>query len=240
MAFPVIQTTNVTDTGANTSHAINMPAGISVGDLILVFFGTDGDNTITDSQTFTVLDQESNALASFGAVLYKIAAGGDSLTITTSVSEPSSAIAYRIDGWESTFAPKISIVAKNSTDSPDPSIVTPNWVQDDTLYIAVCMSDSNDLVTVYPTNYSLSQLNQNGGANGDCGVGVAGRNYNNPSDDPGVFTLAGGEQWVAWTIAVAPAGAEAPGGWTGTVDGVTNPSYIDGIAVANVSNVDGI
>lgn len=212
MAFPVIQATNVTDNPAGTSHTINMPSGIQVGDLLLVFFGSDGDNTITDSQTFTVLAQESNDTASFGAVLYKIAAGGDSLTITTSVSEPSSAIAYRIDGWESTFAPEISVVAENSTDSPDPNIVTPSWTQDDTLFIATCMSDSNDLVTGYPTNYSLSQLNENGGANGDCGVGVGGRNYNNPSDDPAVFTLEGGEQWVAWTIAVAPSGATAPAG----------------------------
>lgn len=29
-------------------------------------------------------------------------------------------------------------------------------------------------------------------------------------------------------------------GWTGTVDGVTNPSAIDGIAVANINNVDGV
>lgn len=29
-------------------------------------------------------------------------------------------------------------------------------------------------------------------------------------------------------------------GWSGTVDGVINPSHIDGIAVANVNNVDGV
>jgi len=34
--------------------------------------------------------------------------------------------------------------------------------------------------------------------------------------------------------------AAAPAGWTGTVDGVTNPSNVDGLAVANINNVDGV
>lgn len=33
---------------------------------------------------------------------------------------------------------------------------------------------------------------------------------------------------------------EPPEGWEGTIDGVTNPSAIDGIAVANIGNVDGV
>ena len=142
MTFPTIQSTNVTDNGASTSHAMNMPAGISAGDLLLVFFGTDGDNTITDWGGFTELDQQKDAKDIFGAVGYKIAVGSDSLTITTSVSEPSSAIMYRIDGWESDFAPEISTFAYGNADIPDPAIVTPSWDQDDTLWVAVCMNDS--------------------------------------------------------------------------------------------------
>lgn len=32
----------------------------------------------------------------------------------------------------------------------------------------------------------------------------------------------------------------APVAWTGTVDGVTDPTYIDGVLVANINNVDGV
>jgi hypothetical protein len=218
-----------------------MPAGIQAGDLLLVFFGTDGDNTIIDSQTFTVLDQQSNNTAAFGAVLYKIAAGGDSLTITVSVTnEPSSHICYRIDGWESTFAPQISINAQGSSELPNSLIVTPPWATDDTLYVAVEINDRNRTVSLYPANYTGNQLEETGGGSGDCHVGVATRNYNNPSDDPAQWTLSATDQWNAWTLAVAPAGASTPSGWTGTVDGVVNPSFIDGTGVANINNVDGV
>lgn len=212
MAFPIIQSTNVTDNGANTSHPINMPAGISVGDLLIVFFATDGDNTITNWGGFSELDQQDDGKDIFGAIGYKIAVGSDTLTITTSVLEPSSAIMYRIDGWESSFIPEISIYATSTTIYPNSLILTPSWVQDDTLWITTCMYDSNSIITAYPTNYSLSQLNEKGGAAQDCGVGVAGYNLNASSQNPDSFTLDDAEQWVAWTIAIAPSGATAPAG----------------------------
>lgn len=38
------------------------------------------------------------------------------------------------------------------------------------------------------------------------------------------------------SITTAAAGA----GWTGTIDGITNPSAVDGIVVANINNIDGV
>jgi len=44
MAFPFISTQTGGNSGANaTSHTINLPAGIGVGDLLIVVFSTDGD-----------------------------------------------------------------------------------------------------------------------------------------------------------------------------------------------------
>lgn len=34
--------------------------------------------------------------------------------------------------------------------------------------------------------------------------------------------------------------AGAPSGWTGKINGVTNPSKINGIAVANITKVNGV
>ena len=214
MAFPTIQATSQGATAEGTSHVINMPAGIQVGDLLLVFFGTDGDNTITNWGGFTELDQQWDTRDIFGAVAFKVAVGSDTLTITTSVGEPGSHIVYRIDGWESDFIPEISTFTYGNANIPDPAIVTPSWIQDDTLWIAVCMNDNDSVVSAYPTNYSLSQLNQVGIKAG-CGIGICGRNLNASSENPGVFTLDDPEQWFAWTIAVAPSGASAPtGGYT--------------------------
>ena len=207
MAFPVVQSTSQNSLSGGSTHVISMPSGIQVGDLLLVFFGTDGDNTIIDSQTFTVLDQQSNNTAAFGAVLYKIATGGDTLTITVSVTnEPSSHIVYRIDGWDSSELPELSTVAQGASELPNSTIVTPSWSQGDTLYIAVEINDRNRTVSLYPANYTGSQLEETGGGSGDCHIGVATRNYNNPSDDPDQWTLSATDQWNAWTIAVAPVG----------------------------------
>ena len=207
MAFPVVQSTSQNSLAGGSTHVISMPSGIQVGDLLLVFFGTDGDNTIIDSQTFTVLDQQSYGTTNFGAILYKIATGGDTLTITVSVTnEPSSHIVYRIDGWDSSELPELSTVAQGATANPNSTIVTPSWSQGDTLYIAVEINDRNRTVSLYPANYTGSQLGETGGGSGDCNVGVATRNYNNPSDDPDQWTLSATDQWNAWTIAVAPVG----------------------------------
>lgn len=240
MTFPIIAATSQNNTAAGTSHAITLPSGISVGDLLLVFFATDGDNTITNWGGFTELDQQKDSKDIFGAIGYKIAVGSDTLTITTSVSEPGSYVCYRITGHEcDTLPPKISTYVYGATDSPNSDVVTPNWTQNDTLFISIETNDNNSVVTAYPANYTQSQLNQTGGSQ-ECGVGVAGRNLNATSDNPGAFTLDDGEQWFAWTVAVPPDGASPPTGWTGTIDGITNPSHIDGIAVANVNNVDGV
>jgi len=216
MTFPTITYTSTSTSSAGTSHIVIMPSPdkIDAGDLILIFFATDGDNTITDWGGCTNLGQESNGTTAFGAVGYKIAVGNEdvigSITITTSVSEPSSHCVYIIQGHEcDTLPPEISTVVEGASLYPDSTSITPSWSQDDTLFISAEMNDSLDLVSVYPTNYTLSQLNANGGGNQDCGVAVCGRNYNNPSDDPPVYTLAGSEQWVAWTVAVPPDGAAA-------------------------------
>jgi len=208
LTFPTVVTTNKGTNGATTSHTINLPSGIEVGDLLLVFFATDGDNTITNWGGFTELDQQKDTKDVFGAVGFKVAVGSDTLTITTSVSEPSSYVTFRIAGWESDFNPEISIYVYGTTDVPNSSSVTPSWAQDNTLWISTCMNDSNSTITVYP--WADNNDNQAGGAVGDCGVGVCSDNLNSISEDPSAFTLNDAEQWFAWTIAVAPDGASEP------------------------------
>ena len=212
MTFSTIASTSQNTTAAGTSHVITMPSGIQAGDLLLVFFATDGDNTITDWGGFTELDQQKDTKDIFGAVGYKIAVGSDTLTITTSVSEPGSHICYRITGHEcDMLPPEICTYIYGTTDAPDSGSLTPSWTQDDTLWISMEANDSNSVVSAYPTNYTQSQVNQTGG-NTECGVGVAGRNLNATSDNPGAFTLDDAEQWFAWTLAIPPDGATVPAG----------------------------
>lgn len=199
---PTIETTN-SGTGSGTSHAISMPAGISAGDLLLVFFATDGDNTITNWQTFTELDSESYTTANFGAMGYKYAAGSDTLTITTSVSEPSAHVTYRISGHDSGQIPEASTVAEGNSNTPTPTGVTPTGGSKDYLWFGVAGCDRRTF-TDYPAGYDLDQLTSNSGGAGGCSVAAAGRNYTGDTETAGNFTIDSGDTWTAWTVAVHP------------------------------------
>jgi hypothetical protein len=84
MAFPVVADTNTSRTDSAT---VSLPPSISVGNLLLVFFATDGDNTITNWGGFTGIFSLSEGTAASLHVGYKIAVGSDTLTITTSSSD---------------------------------------------------------------------------------------------------------------------------------------------------------
>lgn len=100
LPFPVVQSrssgANNTDT---TTHVMTMPSGVVAGDMILVFFACDGAPVITasDASWHRVIEIHDGSLET-GSVFYKIATGGDALTLTTSVSEQSTHLCWRISG----------------------------------------------------------------------------------------------------------------------------------------------
>ena len=104
--FAVVAATATTDYSADqTSHAINLPSGITAGDLLLLWFTMDGTtgNTITTPTGWTL--EEATNVASPGDLGYlfsRTADGseGSTVTVTTSASQSSSAIALRIENWD--------------------------------------------------------------------------------------------------------------------------------------------
>lgn len=212
MAFPTIESTSIGTTSNGTSHVLTMPAGIQAGELLILCFATDGDNTITNWDGFIELDSYSYGTVNFFAVGYKIAIGSDTCTIQTSVGEPSSYCLYRISGHEcDTIPPEITTRATGSSANPDPPSLDVSWIQDDTLWIA-CSGCDRRAFTGYPTNYNLSQIAANGGAAGDCGAAAAGRNVNGDNQKPATFTIASADTWIAHTVGVPPDGATLPAG----------------------------
>jgi len=211
MTFPTIAATNTSEEiNATTSHDISLPSGIAAGHLLLVFFATDGDNTVTDWDGFTQLYSFSRSTNDVSLhVAYKIATGseGATITITTSVSEPSGHATYRITGHDSGNPPEVSSGANGYGLTADPDSLDPSWAQNDTLWVAVCGVD-RQLVTGYPTNYNLNQLTEGGGVGG-ASIGVAGRNLNADSEDPSTFSIYTYDGWIACTVGVCPTG-EAP------------------------------
>jgi len=202
MTFPTIETTSQNSTAASTSHAITLPSGISTGDLLLLFFATDGDNTITNWDSFTQLGQADDGKDIFFSIGYRIATGSDACTLTTSVSEPGSHVVYRISGHDSGQAPELSTVVIGDSDVPDPSTCTPTGGAKDYLWVLAAGWDTQDTVSAWNANFTLSRVSQIGGGVQDCSVGVSGRNENVASKNPGSMTLSGGDEWIAWTVAV--------------------------------------
>jgi hypothetical protein len=205
MAFPQVATSDSTTgtTAKDTSHAITLPGNISAGNLLLVFFSTDGDNTITNWGGFTELFSQSNGTVASLHVGYKTAVGSDTLTITTSVSEPGAYACYRITGHNTSQMPEVSTGATDASQYPNPDTLTPTGGAADFLWIAAHGHDHIDTVNIFPLPYN--NLSDQGSASGDCGLGVCSTEANQAALDPSSFSLSGSEQWVACTVAVHPA-----------------------------------
>ena len=123
MTFPQVEATN-TSTASGTSHAVSLPAGIEVGNLLLVFFATDGDISFSDLDGFTELFSMDNGTATSLSVLYKIAEGSDTLTLVTNESEGSAHVSVRITGYDTGQMPEVStgvVGVKTKPGTPAPT-----------------------------------------------------------------------------------------------------------------------
>ncbi|HEY4612510.1 MAG TPA: hypothetical protein VII11_05970 [Bacteroidota bacterium] len=99
--------------------------------------------------------------------------------------------------------------AASTSTSPDPASVSPAFGQSDTLWIAYFAADHGDTTTTaFPTGYtqedhttSGGHAQESGGADG-AAIGVAYRQLNAVSENPGNFTIDQSEEWLANLIAV--------------------------------------
>lgn len=216
MAFPQVSSTNTSSEVSNvTSHTVNLPASISSGDLLIVFFSCDAVETTTWPSSNAWYDGVLVDEVGFNHtcdVVYRIADGteGSTITVTTGTAEQSEHISYRITAWHGTTPPEAVDDGGVQTNQPDPPSLTPSWGSGDTLWIAgQTNNDGTSTVTTWPTNYTSNQLNPGSGV-GSVAVGVATRENATSSENPSAFTITATEHAVAFTIAVRPAAA-APG-----------------------------
>jgi len=187
----------------STSHTVNLPSGISVGDLLIVFFVSDGNPTITFPSGWTQLFNVNNgSVVRFGA-WYRIADGteGSTINVTTSASEQSAHISYRIINYSG--VPEAGTATTGFSSLPDPPTLTPSWGAKNTLWISAVGYDYYYTVSEYPTNY-VGGRNDFANTTGGVGVGTAWRKLNASSEDPDVFNISANDQWVANVVAIAP------------------------------------
>jgi hypothetical protein len=199
VAFPVVAGTNTSTQASSTSHTVNLPASIAAGDLLIIFFGYNNTaDDVTTPSGWTQFFNDVNGIRFYG--FYKVADGGEGATVTisSSTSGASRHASYRITGYQS--VPEAT-TSTGASATPDPPNLTPSWGAADTLWLASthCANSTTDLAA--PTNYGsiVQSAIQN-----SAQVGVAQRNLNAASDNPGTFTGATNSLWVAATVGVRP------------------------------------
>lgn len=213
-AFPVIvssATTATVGTSATTTYAINLPASVASGDMMLMFLQYRRGNRLVTGFT-----QAWNTASSFNAgggstwqayVFWRISDGteGSSTTVTiTTGSENVIATVFRITGAQSVGA---GTTANSVSAAPNPPNLSPSWGSAKTLWFIFISTPNGTLsLSAYPTNYSSSQTTVSAVPGNNLGQRMWVAAYSNQasSEDPAAATLSASDSWSAQTVGVQP------------------------------------
>jgi hypothetical protein len=217
VTFPnVVNSATTNTTGGSTT--VTMPASIVPGNLLLLVLGDNiasGSPSISSGWTSVGSTNVSTFL--FVNVWAKVAAGGDTATITLPASSPGGVIVYQISGWSGTIA-DIGYAGASGGSPVNPPALTMTAGSQDYLWFAVAMAGGvASQPTGAPANYT--NLTTFGSASGY--VATAQRDLTASSEDPGAFTGGSGSATIGATIAVAPSVSFGPG--PATVDSSSPP-----------------
>lgn len=206
MPFPTVEGVSGAQASLTTNLSVPLPTpggGILADDILLAVGGGRG-NTAGFGFPAGWTEVLDAGVSTFGraAVAYKIAAGGETgnISVTRTASNTTGCTIYCLRGASLTLAPETSsIVGGNNPPSLDPV----NWGTEDTFWLACITGAVNSAPTGAPSGYSNLRSDWNTSAVGG-GISTARRSNAVSSEDPGVFTTAGGNE-AGFTIAVAPA-----------------------------------
>lgn len=246
MAFPVIASENTT-TGTDSSGgvALNMPSGITAGDLLYIFVANDSNVSLSADTGWTMIRQWNFGTEIRLGVFAKIAAGSDTFTYTADTND-FAAIALRITGHGlggSLAGIERSGTATGTSSSPDCPSLTPTTTTD-WLFLAAFAADDDDIIdpdtsySSWPTSYSAGRALRSATGTSSCTICYAQRSLNTGSaENPSAFALTASEQWIAELYAIPGATSEITSVNTISQANITS---INGISAANIDTLNGI
>lgn len=220
MPFPAIVASTGGNSGGNaTTHAVNLPSGIAEGDLLVALIAFDGNPTVTFPSGWSILCNNVNGTIVRLLSAYRVADGseGASINVTSSASEGSAHISYRVTGHQGGAPIFPRTVNTGTSAAPDAPKLT-NSVAAEMLYIAFCANDANVAVTGYPSGYSDGVNHRWANANG-VGVAAATKNVSSQADDPPEFEMGSSEDWIGCVVGVRPTGYDGRAGFEDYFDG---------------------
>lgn len=204
MTSPVrAATASGSQTTSVSLHPITLPAGLSATDLVIAVLTTNAN--IGVAPLFTASDPSWTPLpvvvrSGISQIAYwKVAAGGDSLTISTNDFQThSSHITYRITGHGSAV---VQAGATGSSTNADPPSATMSGAAQDNLAIAVCGNAGTVVASAAPSGYS-NLVTKAGDAGGFSTSAAEKALSASNTENPGAFTTTS-TAWAAQTLIVA-------------------------------------
>jgi hypothetical protein len=208
---PTVNSITPTTFGTDSAtHNVSMPATVAAGDLLLAFFTSDGNPTITASG-WTALSTVSNGTNVTGSVWGKVAAGTEGGTTvnfsTGGATEQGAAQVYRIDtgSWSGTLATGTDATGASAgtTAAPNPAALDPaSWAAENSLWIAYAAGGTYTTVTTYPTGYANGTHTIGGTGATGASTSTARVTSAASSVDPAAFAMSNSTSGVAFTAAV--------------------------------------
>lgn len=240
--FPVVESSSSQSGGSGNHHYITMPDPINVGDLLIVAFVSKAYPTVPSG--WTTIASAGSGTSTYTIILAKIADATENATIVdfyVTANEYAYAQIYRISNFNGTLdSLEVSSASTGYSANPDPSILTPSWGSDDTLWLALtAWGYGADALSTYPTSYTDGIWGRSGSSISYKHYGIASaiRELKSSSEDPGVFTLSSTDSWAAFTIGIQPLPGGDPG-YSNKVSGATIGKFM-GVNVANVGKIMG-
>lgn len=201
LPFEIAAKATTQSTSSSATHTINLPTGISAGDIlwIVIAWQTETQTFTSLSETWDLLNDTETGRGNF-RVMWRVATGSEGATTTLTLSGASAnvaAICFRITSAQDVEAGTPGTATTNST-TIDPPSLSPSWGSEETLWIAVAWTpDTRQTLSSYPTSYSIEQTTQAGTSSGTSEgqlLAVAARLLTASSEDPGVFTFGANVQ----------------------------------------------
>lgn len=202
--FPVEEGTRATFTGGGTTVVCTLPSGIVAGESLLVFVVHDAGTAVTFNNGFTKIGEKTVGASSGTAISvgHKVAVGSDTApTASWSTISVAAGVSTRVSG---AGTPEASAGASAEGTAHDPDSLTPAGGKKKYLWFAAAGVDVSTDYTSAPSGYGTLTTLNNSSVGVDCAIGIAARESEASSEDPGAFTGASGN-WVALTVAVPPA-----------------------------------
>lgn len=214
MAFPQ-RAAHAATTGTGSDHdpvVADLPAGIVSGSLLIarLVLGEANSSPALSSVPSGWTQLGTAAINSNDGRLwigYRNADGTEGSTVSFDLNIPSnfSCRITRYSGHHASSPPELSTIATAAgTTSPNPPSLTPSWGAADTTWEAIVGAMASDTVTAYPANFTDGTNDQASGIDA-VELGVAYREENATSQDPGAFTMNGNFDTAAATLAIRPA-----------------------------------